>query len=868
MKLFGHGRDDRAPQRTKTATNPDETRGISVADQVDVSIRHHVGTIAMLAAIGVLGVSLSINTWWSLRASTTNLQQQIEQSARRAATNGASRLARLQARSLANVGAAADAVLDGPIQAQAATVAMLIDAAEADGRTRTAINNLLRTIAIDTGALRIEGRGGTGRTYTSAPAGNAGPPPPDLAERLDHSATATTPSRSGTTGLEKAGAAGRDGLWGGSEAWLRIGLDLQEETVQYGTDRDTGARRLTEAAAAAVARTATEAIEVAQIAGWGPDRIRTWLEESIASSPLHHVMASDSRGRAVHEAGRRRWTNLAQRRAADVRQTLARDGSGSAGLLGHLTEQRRLIANGIASRNYSEGLTTRIAVGTHGNQSGLRDTAWQLEADELAANEDIDQAWIVILDQDPATRILAAAPRRNEDAEENVWLAWTDDHDREARRAAATEAATSTADASILRVHEALVIAAAPVPTTSGENVAIVIQQRAQAAVTSMRDVAFVGLRTASVLILFVGSATAFASRRWLTRPIEAMADAARCLTAGERPPDELTAGLGQRRDEIGSLARNFDEMTVEVLGRQDELQKLVDARTIELRTSNASLQETDVRRRRELELAKTLQQGFISTGERSYGTIHVASRMTPARELGGDFVSVVERPDKSVCVAICDVSGKGLGAALFMVAAQSALTAAASRGADVREIADETNRRLQQGNELGMFVTAVIGVLNPTNGQFDYVCAGHEPPITLSADGKTDKLSASGGIPLGLPKSKDKYNKRIHKLAPGETIVAYTDGIPDACNEEDEEYGEKRLRRLLTENGSLKPDRLIHRIWDALRDFTGLADATDDKTCLVIQRERRARRGRDRTTEARKNQQQKAGSPGAEATS
>ena len=193
------------------------------------------------------------------------------------------------------------------------------------------------------------------------------------------------------------------------------------------------------------------------------------------------------------------------------------------------------------------------------------------------------------------------------------------------------------------------------------------------------------------------------------------------------------------------------------------------------------------------------MQHALVPQGTQTAGSLTLCSRMTPARELGGDFISIQRHPGgQKLFLAVCDVSGKGVAAALFMAVAQSAIAAAAGKHKDVRAIAAEANATLSAANPLGMFVTGMIAMLDTATGRMDYVIAGHEPPLAVRPGKDLCRLERSGNIPLGLDPG-EPYDRFEHRIAPGETIVAYTDGVTDACNPEEQTFGEDRLQELLT---------------------------------------------------------------------
>ncbi|MCY4119700.1 MAG: PP2C family protein-serine/threonine phosphatase, partial [Acidobacteria bacterium] len=270
--------------------------------------------------------------------------------------------------------------------------------------------------------------------------------------------------------------------------------------------------------------------------------------------------------------------------------------------------------------------------------------------------------------------------------------------------------------------------------------------------------------------------------------------------------------------------------------GRHEELTALVADKTRWLQEANRKLTETQHRIDAEIGLAKTVQQALVPQGSETAGNLTLCSRMTPARELGGDFISIDHRPGGKLFLAVCDVSGKGVAAALFMAVAQSAIAAAAGKHTDVRDIAAEANRTLAGANPLGMFVTGVIAMLDTVTGRVDYVIAGHEAPLAVRPGKPLRRLEKGGNIPLGLDPG-EQYDRLEYRIAPNETIVAYTDGVTDACNPEEEIFGEERLQELVAGNALESPEHILQQIWTATNLFSGPMAAADDKTCVLVRR-------------------------------
>ena len=847
--------------------------------QEEVRVRRHMSTTAVATAIGTLAAAIGVSTWWGFGTAGRILQTQVEETGRQAAVTAGRSLESLQAASAANISRSADIVLDEPLRAQAAMAALLVETAEAAGRSAGYINGALNEIADEAGTGRIDAVAERGRSYSSE--GTQAYQAiearfRDLSDSVMDGAirTASMPGVPEAGGLRKVAAAGTTHR--PMIVRAETILDTEAMAADYGREADRWGRTLAEAQARSIALTAIHLFERAEEAGWSEQQVESRLDEIVESTGISLLLARTDQGGIPYEVGERHWAgDVAQRQHQTARRELSAAGEGSVTLLGHLNAERRWVVAAMATREEGN-LTSTVNVVTQATNRGLLETGWQLEAERLATMEGIEGVWVTVLEDEGEARLAAAAPRETAGDEEaeppapatgedgepvdtSTWGRWTAEHEAQAREAAAAGGALANADVSLLRQERARVLSAAPAGALQEQTAVVVVQQEAADAAGQMRDEVVLGLGIAGLLLGVIGGGTAWGTRRWLTQPIEGMAEASRKLTLGKEPDAGLLRRLRRRNDEMGALARNFSEMIVQVRERHTELEARVAERTELTEAANTTLRRREADRRKDLELAGKVQQSLVSVGARRYGPVRMASRMTPARELGGDFVSILDRADGSVFIAVCDVSGKGIGAALFMAAAQSALSAAASRGAAPSEIAEETNRRLQEGNDLEMYVTGFVGVIAPMTGQLEYVCAGHEPPISIQSGDKAGKLNGSEDVPLGLGSPRERYTTRKRQLRAGETLVAYTDGIPDACNDEQREYGEARLQALVESNAGREPEELINEIWKAVDVFTGRAPTNDDKTVLILQREARpsrrergqGRRGSARTEDA-----------------
>ncbi len=237
---------------------------------------------------------------------------------------------------------------------------------------------------------------------------------------------------------------------------------------------------------------------------------------------------------------------------------------------------------------------------------------------------------------------------------------------------------------------------------------------------------------------------------------------------------------------------------------------------------------------RRELDIAHSMQISILPTSFPCTPQFEVHGQVLPAREVGGDFYDIYRLEDGRVGVVIADVSGKGIPAALFMMVCRTLLKGIAIGMGSPGEALTEANALLHAENESSMFVTVFYGVFNPRTGAFTYANAGHEPPILRRADGTTETLPFTGGVALGIVGGM-RFEERTSTLAPGEFVFLFTDGVTEALNESEEEFGTARAHDAIAavEPGAAR--EALEALVRTVVQFSGEAEQFDDLGCLVL---------------------------------
>lgn len=256
------------------------------------------------------------------------------------------------------------------------------------------------------------------------------------------------------------------------------------------------------------------------------------------------------------------------------------------------------------------------------------------------------------------------------------------------------------------------------------------------------------------------------------------------------------------------------------------------------IRVENAALLEERMERERmerELELATEIQQRFQPTSPPIVEGYEFQGISFSCYEIGGDYYDFIETRDNKMFVALGDVSGKGTAAALLMSSLHAAIHAQISANSSLYETVCSVNRYLAENTPPNRFVTLFIGELDLAKGRLRYINAGHNPPILGRMDGTVSMLE-SGGLPLGLMTAAD-YEAGEIDLGHGEVLVVYSDGVSEATNPKDEEFGTERLIGVIQKNLKASAAGIRDKVESALSTFTQTAPANDDITLLIAKR-------------------------------
>jgi serine phosphatase RsbU (regulator of sigma subunit) len=276
---------------------------------------------------------------------------------------------------------------------------------------------------------------------------------------------------------------------------------------------------------------------------------------------------------------------------------------------------------------------------------------------------------------------------------------------------------------------------------------------------------------------------------------------------------DALDAGHGK---EAGLLLRNHSESFLQFLKKA----------------------ERDSGFHRELQIARIVQEALVSEQSPSIPGLSCQAFYKPARTVGGDYYDFIPLEEGSWGIAIGDVSGKGIGAALMMASLQASLRAhALNTPPDVPNLINNLNRLVYKSSPEHFYASLFYARYQPDTRSLTYVNAGHVPPIVLRRGNGLCQVFElnSGGPPVGMF-ADSRYASATFQLEASDSVVAYTDGITEAQTDEDELWGRQRLESLICSSRGATPQEIVQRIVSEVSDFAAGGSQTDDMTLLVME--------------------------------
>lgn len=362
-----------------------------------------------------------------------------------------------------------------------------------------------------------------------------------------------------------------------------------------------------------------------------------------------------------------------------------------------------------------------------------------------------------------------------------------------------------------------------PLNGKDGSVKGILCVQRPMEALTAARyNYVLMMALAAAVLAILSGTALGLYIRRELVRPIRRVTgEAKRFAKENTRADAEFTKRLSEITD-ISTLALSIDAMEEETLTFMQNL-TAVTAEKERLGT--------------ELSVASQIQEGLLPTvfppfPDRKEFDIYAS--MVTAKEVGGDFYDFFFVDQDHLALVMADVSGKGIPAALFMMASKITINEHTVLGGTPGEILTQVNQRICENNKVDMFVTVWLGILELSTGKLTFANAGHDDPAIYRKDRGFEILKTKHGFVIGGMEGMH-YQDTTIQLEPGDGIYLYTDGVPEATDSENRQFGMERMIRVLNDRSRPEPQRILEDMKTAMNSFVGQAPQFDDITMLCL---------------------------------
>jgi phosphoserine phosphatase RsbU/P len=329
------------------------------------------------------------------------------------------------------------------------------------------------------------------------------------------------------------------------------------------------------------------------------------------------------------------------------------------------------------------------------------------------------------------------------------------------------------------------------------------------------------------LLIFLVSVVIAYLLVNRISQPLNLLADHARSLAASDfsdapNVPASIEALSRTSKDEIGNLAGSFVHM-------EHALQRSIE----NLKQATAAKQRIES----ELKIAHDIQMSMVPKifppfPDREEFDLYAT--LVPAREVGGDFYDFFFLDKDHLCLAIGDVSGKGVPASLFMAVTKTLFKATANGNDHPDEILQRLNDEMWKDNTACMFVTLFAAILDIRTGRMEYSNGGHNLPYKLS-NGQPKQFENTKGTVVGVLEGA-RFEKKAIALEPGDWIIFYTDGVTEAMDEHKELFSERRLEQFLASlDPNVSAEELTHRLSSEVGQFSATTAQSDDITILVL---------------------------------
>ena len=325
------------------------------------------------------------------------------------------------------------------------------------------------------------------------------------------------------------------------------------------------------------------------------------------------------------------------------------------------------------------------------------------------------------------------------------------------------------------------------------------------------------------ILVLIVIVVQSLFLHHTLLKPLKMISEEAARFSIDSTVAEKKLTDSIRNKDEIGALAGSIDHMEEQIYAYIENITNITAEKQRILTELNLA---TRIQ-------AAMLPNVFPAFPERADFDIYAS--MDPAKEVGGDFYDYFLVDDDHLCIVMADVSGKGVPAALFMMASKIILANHAMLGKSPKDILTDTNNTICSNNREEMFVSVWLGILELSTGKLTASNAGHEYPVLCKPDGEFELFKDKHGFVIGGMDGM-VYSEYEIDLKPGSKLFLYTDGVPEATNAEEELFGNERMVAALNKDASASSEEILGNVRSAVDEFVKNAEQFDDLTMLCIE--------------------------------
>jgi sigma-B regulation protein RsbU (phosphoserine phosphatase) len=315
---------------------------------------------------------------------------------------------------------------------------------------------------------------------------------------------------------------------------------------------------------------------------------------------------------------------------------------------------------------------------------------------------------------------------------------------------------------------------------------------------------------TMLLLALLIPAILYYCLNHYIITPIDKLTGIANKIGKGEDIQIKI-----EKPEEFAQLASTFDKMTKDIKSVTQERAKI----------------------NSELSIAKSIQASSLPNVFPPFPTrkeFEIFASMEPAKEVGGDFYDFFFIDKTRFMFLIADVSGKGIPAALFMMTVKTLINNVSQMNYSPKELIKIINNKICQTNKQGFFVTVLLGITDIKTGETSIINCGHNPPLIKRQNGNYEYLQLESNIVLGVFEDSEFeiYNTVLNS---GDIIYAYTDGVTEAINQDNEVYGETRLHDCLNNINTQVPVEIAQEVKSSIKNYTNSNSQSDDITMLIF---------------------------------